>query len=121
VPVTYTVTLLGVSDGALQVSVVQSIPPQPPNTVYDTDYGWLVTSTSGSYSMWASVNDTFDEVLRNGIAACIPDAIPPGMTDALQQSLNLMPFVFPGGSQLFMKNPVFSQAGDLTVGLSYKA
>jgi hypothetical protein len=71
--------------------------------------------------MWASVNDTFDEVLRNGIAACIPDAIPPGMTDALQQSLNLMPFVFPGGSQLFMKNPVFSQAGDLTVGLSYKA
>ncbi|MFZ1829470.1 MAG: hypothetical protein WAW42_12020 [Candidatus Competibacteraceae bacterium] len=121
VPVTYTITLLGVSDGALQVSVTESYPQEPPNEVSDTDYFWLITGTTGSWSFWVSVQDTFDSVLAKGIAACIPDALPPDMKTALETSLNLAPFVFPGGAQLYMKNPLFTDAGDLTVGMSFKA
>jgi hypothetical protein len=120
IPVTYTIKLEGVSDGALQVNVTQETKEPDPNTAYGDPYGWLITGTKGEWTVWKSVSDTWDSVISDAVGIAVPDAVPADTKKKIADSLNLLPFVFPGGAQLFMKDPMFSGTGDLLVGLQYK-
>lgn len=119
VPLTVTIELAGVVDGKLQVSATSAT--REPSGIYGDPYGWDITQTSGSYSIFSSVSDTMDSVINNAVAVAIPEALLPNIETAIAADLNLHPFVFPGGAQLFMANSVFNASGDLLLGLQYKS
>jgi hypothetical protein len=121
VPLTVTITFLGVIDGKLQVKVATSTRGPAPNTVYGDPYGWDIVKTEGSYSIWLDVVNTLNQVINNAVSAAMPAALASGVEAAITDNLNLTPFVFPGGNQLNMINPVFNDEGDLLLGLSYKS
>jgi hypothetical protein len=116
-----TITLLGVQDGKLHVQSNSTYSPQKePNHLYEDPYGWLITQTDGSYPIWQSVGDTMDTVINNFVDVAMPQALLPSIDQIVTNALDLSPFVFPGGAQLFMANPVFNDEGDLLLGLQYK-
>jgi hypothetical protein len=121
VPLAITITFLGVIDGKLQVKVSTSTREPAPNTVYGDPYGWDITKVEGNSSIWKDVSDTLDQVINSAVAAAMPGALATGVEKAIADNLNLTPFVFPGGNQLNMINPVFNDEGDLLLGLSYKS
>ena len=119
VPLTITIKLLGVMDGQLQVeSTDWTITPDHP---YGDPYGWYIVRTSGSYSTWSTISSTTDAVIDNMCKMAIPEGVLPSVTTAIENNLNLTPFVFPGGAELFMANPVFNDECDLLLGLQYKS
>jgi hypothetical protein len=121
VTLTITVTLLGVQDGQLQVQVASTYAPQPiQNMNYVEPWGWLSTRTEGSASIWIAVYQTMDDVINNAVKAAMPEGLLPGIERIIKNALNLAPFVFPGGRQLFMANPAFNNEGDLLLGLQKK-
>ena len=120
IPVTYTVTLVGVDDGGLQVTVDEKTKQPDPNTVYADPYGWLITGTKGEWTVWQDVSSTWGSVIDSAVGLAVPAAAPDSMTATIASALDVSPFFFPGGAQLFMKDPVLSDAGDLLVGLQYK-
>ena len=120
VPLTITVTLQGVQDGNLVVAVASQTTQPDPNIGYGDPYGWLITQTDGDSSIWQSVSKTMDAMINSAVNAAMPEALLPGITQVITKDLNLSPFVFPGGAQLFMANPMFNNEGDLLLGLQYK-
>lgn len=121
VPLTVTVTFLGVIDGKLQVKVGTSTRGPAPNHVYADPYGWDITKVEGSFSIWKDISDSMEQVINAAVNAAMPGALAAGVEKAIADNLNLTPFVFPGGNQLNMINPVFNDEGDLLLGLSYKS
>jgi hypothetical protein len=121
VTLTITITLLGVQDGKLQVQSSSTYTPQKdPHTIYGEPYGWLITKHEGSLPGWQSVVDTMDCVVTNFVNVAMPEALLPGIEQVITNALDLSPFVFPGGAELFMANPIFNDEGDLLLGLQYK-
>lgn len=121
IPVTYVITLSGAMDGTLQVGVDVETKPRPTNVLSSDPYFWYITESEGSTSIWSTVSDRMTDEIDRMAALALSAAIPPGLTDALKQQLNLNPFVFPGSGQLFLGNLLFDYAGDLLVGLQYKS
>jgi len=120
VPLTITVELQGVQDGKLVVATTTQTKQPDPDTLYGDPYGWLITDTKGDYSIWSAVIKIMDKVIENAVNAAMPEALLPNIVKEITENLNLSPFVFPGGAELFMANPVFNNEGDLMLGLQYK-
>ena len=121
VPLTITIELLGIMNGQLQVNVTSTTRQKNPNTNYSDPYGWDITQTAGSTSIWNSIVDDMDTAINTMVGLAMPTALLPGVATTIQENLNFAPFVFPGGAQLFMANPEFTDAGDLLLGLQYEA
>ncbi len=121
IPVTYDIALLGVSDGALVVNVTKSIPPAPPNVISRYNYFWLISSETGSYPWTNAGVQAFDKAISDSIDGVMPGLLPKNLEGAIAKALTLTPFVFPGGAQIYLKNPTFSTQGDLLAGLSLQA
>jgi hypothetical protein len=121
VPVTITITVLGVMDGKLQVKVTSSTKQPDSGHVYAEPYGWDITGHSGNLPPWSDVASTMENAMNNGINASVPEIIAGGIETRIADILNNTPFVLPGGSQLNMINPCFNDERDLLLGVSYKA
>ena len=80
-----------------------------------------VTRTDGSASIWAGVNDTMESTVDKIVSVVIDETLPPRIERVIADRLNLSPFVFPGGAQLNLVNPLFNDAGDLLFGVSQKS
>lgn len=62
--------------------------------------------------------DDYRESIKRAVAQMEPWN---GITDAITEALNGQgKFIFPGGGTFEMKDPIFSEAGDLFIGLTYK-
>lgn len=120
IPLQITIRLLGINDGKLVVSVDREIHDDSDNTVYGDPYGWFITKSEGEYSIWKSVSDTTDKIINHIVPAASLEAELPQLEQQISESLRLSPFVFPGGNQLFMSDPLFTDNGDLIIGLKYK-
>ncbi|WP_191298826.1 hypothetical protein [Lentzea cavernae] len=120
VPQTLTMTLDGADDGALQVTVVVDTPQPDPLELYDMPYGWLIADSGGSQSIWAGVQETLEKTVDTIVTSLVDRQLGDQVEDDVQRRVNLAPFVYPGGSQLFLVDPVFNNAGDLLFGVSHK-
>ena len=120
VPISYIIELTGAMDGKLQVNVTSQTNQKPPNLLSDMPYFWYITKQTGKASIWSNVADRLDTVVNNMVRLAMDEAILPNLASAIQERLNLNPFVFPGSAQLFISDPLFSDAGDLLLGLEYK-
>ena len=120
IPLTLTISLTGIDKGALQVSVDEKTKQKAPHTLYGDPYGWLITKVQGDWPIWVWSGDTLEQTIDKAIGAAVPEAVPANITETIKNTLNPAPFVFPGGAELFMKDPVFSSSGDLLISLQYK-
>lgn len=120
VPMAVEVTILGAVDGTLQVRAVADLPQEPPNTVSDLPYPSCIVGQEGDGVMLAPVLDTFDAAIGAAVDAAVAEALPDRIAATLAHQLNVTPFVFPGGAQLSMVDPVFNDNGDLLMGTSAK-
>lgn len=121
VPLTITVTILGAVDGKLQVSATSELPQSPPDTLYDLPYGWLVTDYREDSASWTAVQDQIDTYVDRAIDVSLTEAMPAKIAATLAHELNVAPFIFPGGAQLSMIDPLFNDEGDLLMGTSAKS
>jgi hypothetical protein len=121
VPLVLTVSLIGAVDGTLQVAVTSQVPQPAPNTSYDLPQGHLVSRTEGTSSIWVNVADALESTVDSAAKAALAAALPSQIETTLANTLNLTPFVFPGGAQLSMIDPLFTDAGDLLFGVSHKS
>ncbi len=120
IPTTITITMDGLDKGALQVNVDVKNKEADPSIAYGDPYGWLITKVKGSESIWKEVGDLQERCINDAVNVAVPKGLGTNIKNKIEQSLNLMPFIFPGGSQLYMKNPAFNYNGDLLVGIQYK-
>ncbi|WP_330854295.1 hypothetical protein [Lentzea sp.] len=120
VPQTLTMTLAGADDGALQVNVVDETPQPDPTELYDMPYGWCIADSGGDQSIWAGVEETLEKTVNTIVESLIDRQLKDEVEKDVQNLVDLVPFVYPGGAQLFLVDPVFNNAGDLLFGVSHK-
>ena len=118
---TITITVVGVIDGKLQTQVAFTIDGLQPAAASGEPDRWHLGNQEGDPAVWKHIGDTKDDVVSDLLKAAGDAVRPVGLEKAIEDNLNLTPFVFPGGSQLNMINPVFNDEGDLLLGLSYKS
>ncbi|HEX5405562.1 MAG TPA: hypothetical protein VFX16_25075 [Pseudonocardiaceae bacterium] len=121
VPMAIVLTILGAVDGTLQVSAVTELPTEDPGTLSDLPHPSCIVGTEGDGAMLAPVLDTFDSAVDAAVDAALAEALPDRIATTLAHQLNVTPFVFPGGAQLSMIDPVFNDHGDLLMGTSAKS
>lgn len=121
VPLWLTITLLGAVDGRPQVSVTGATTQPAPNTLYDLPHGQYLTGTEGTSSIWANVQDLMEKTIDAAVEPAVAEALPARLADTIATTLNLSPFVFPGGAQLSMTDALFNDARDLLFGVSHNS
>ncbi|SFR93237.1 hypothetical protein [Anaeromicropila populeti] len=120
VPVAITIELIGISEGKLAVNITSKMPEPDPSAVYSDEYGWLCTGVEGGIPGWKGVGEEMEKQITKFVKLAILEGTLPKLKDEIENSLRLEPFVFPYGSQLFMRDPSFNNEGDLLIGLQYK-
>jgi hypothetical protein len=114
----YTVTLTSISSGVLESKVDYSM-DKPIISAFITSDGILTRGVGSNQNeqegkSWAEYEDILLGTLNNRMYN------PEGFTKKINEGLNgQKKFIFPGGGTFDMSDPVFSQAGDLLIGLVY--
>ena len=121
VPLVLTITLLGAIGGKPQVSVTGETTRPDPGTLYDLPHGQYVAEWKGKPSIWANVQDSMEKTIDAAVELAVAEALPAELANTIATTLNLSPFVFPGGAQLSMTDPVFNDARDLLFGVSHNS
>jgi len=118
VPLTITISLNGINEGKLEVSVLAVTEPNPdPSIVSDMPMWWLVEKTEGELGIGTQ---KVELLLDNFCKKSVDTSLLNGIVDEISNSLHFNTFVFPFGSQLYMSDPIFNNEGDLLIGLKSK-
>jgi len=120
IPLDIVITLTGIHDGQLNTSAALRTKEPKQNTLYGQPYGWYIKSWEGGPTVFADVINTFLTTFERAIQSAVPGTMLKDAVRQIEEGLRLSPFVFPGGNQLFMRDPKFVWLGDLALGLSYK-
>lgn len=116
----YTVTLATISTGTSTSSIVYSI-DKPNLTSMITEKGILIRGIGSNQTEQESVKwKNYEELLKGTIKDRMTNST--DFTNKINEGLNGQTrFIFPGNGTFDMSDPVFSQAGDLLLGLVYRS